>query len=334
MTGRERILALVSGQAVDHLPLMPITMMFASRRMGVPYRRYVTDYRVLSEVQLRTAEHFRFDHVSVISDPAREATDLGAHVEWFDDQPPAVVDSNALLEDKSRLASLQLPDPSVGRMGDRVLAVAELRRRTGNELAVEGWVEGPCAMAADLRGVNTLMLDFYDDPAFVQDLFEFCIAMELAFAQKQIEAGADFIGVGDAAASLVGPRFYFDFVLPYEKKLIAGIHERGGRVRLHICGRTAKLVSGMAETGAEIVDLDFLTPLEVARAAMPPPQVLLGNIDPVRVLRDGSPETITEALAACHRAAGEPWIVAAGCEVPPGTPDENVAAMSAYAFAH
>ena len=334
MTGRERILALIAGQPVDRLPLMPITMMFATSRLGIPYRKYVTDYRTLAEVQLRTADEFHFDHVSVISDPAREATDLGGVIEWFENQPPAVNESHAILAEKATLANLPFPDPTVGRMGDRVSGVAALARGAAGQLAVEGWVEGPCAMAADLRGVNTLMLDFYDDPHFVRDLFAFCVEMELRFARAQLQAGADFIGIGDAAASLIGPKFYHEFVLPYEIKLVDGIHRMNGRVRLHICGSTSKLVSGMAQTRSEIVDLDFLTPLEVARAAMSAPQVLLGNMDPVRVLRDGTPESVTEALALCHRQAGNPWIVGAGCEVPPATPDENVFALAAYAATH
>ena len=55
MTGKERIRAMVAGEAVDHLPLMPITMMFAADGIGVPYRRYVTDYRVLAEAQVAIA---------------------------------------------------------------------------------------------------------------------------------------------------------------------------------------------------------------------------------------------------------------------------------------
>ena len=63
---------------VDSLPLMPITMMFAADQIGQPYGKYATDYRVLVEGQLRTAERFDFDYVSCISDPGREAADCGA----------------------------------------------------------------------------------------------------------------------------------------------------------------------------------------------------------------------------------------------------------------
>ena len=335
MNGRERILAMIAGAPVDHLPLMPITMMFAADQAGVKYRDYARDHCVLAEAQIRTAEKFGFDYVSVISDPAREASDLGAAVEWFEDQPPAIVESRALLAGKSALASLKLPDPLAGpRMLDRVRGAALLNERAGRDLLVEGWVEGPCAMSADLRGVNTLMLDFIDDPGFVRDLFEFVVAMELRFAQAQVEAGADIIGVGDAAASLIGPKLYYEFVQPYEKKLVDGLHALGSRVRLHICGKTSKLYYGMGRVGAGIVDLDFMNPMDAARAEMGPRQVLLGNIDPVRVLRDGTPEDVEAGIAACHRQSGDRYIAGAGCEVPRGTPEANIRAMARYAKTH
>jgi len=335
MTGRERILAHLEGRAVDRLPLMPITMMFAADVAGVRYRDYVSDYRRLAEAQVRVAETFDFDYVSAISDPAREAFDLGAAVEFFDDQPPAIIESRALLADKRTLAHLRLPDPCAGpRMSDRVRAVALLKERIGQEKLVEGWIEGPCAMAADLRGINTLMLDFIDDPAFVRDLFQFSVAMELEFARAQHQAGAELMGVGDAAASLVGPRIYTEFVWPAQKQLIDGLHAMGLRVRLHICGRTRKLFDGMGRLGAEIVDLDFLAPVDEARRAMGPDQVLLGNIEPVGVLRNGTPELVWSAVAECHRQAGPRFIVGAGCEVVRDTPHQNIRAMARYAHEH
>ena len=199
---------------------------------------------------------------------------------------------------------------------------------------IEGWVEGPCAEAADLRGINTLMTDFFDDPKFIHDLFGFVVEMELRFAQAQVDAGADLIGVGDAAASLVGPQIYEEFVWPYEKKLVDGLHAMGTRVRLHICGNTRRILAGMGRLGCEIVDLDYPAPLADGRTAMGPDQVLLGNLNPVLILRDGTPEGVTAAIAECHREAGPRYIVGAGCEIPRGTPPGNVAALTQYARDH
>jgi MtaA/CmuA family methyltransferase len=335
MNGRERVLAHLAGTPVDSLPFMPVTMMFACDRIGVKYGQYATDHRVMVEAQLRTAEEFDIDHVSAISDPAREAADCGATIRYYPDQPPAVDEVNAVLAEKGRLRTLRIPDPSVTpRMADRVRAVELFKQRIGNDKFIEGWVEGPAAEASDLRGINRVMVDLIDDPGFVTDLFEFCVEMGLRFARAQIEAGADVIGVGDAAASLVGPRIYEAIVWPYEKRLVDGIHSMGGRVRLHICGNTSKILAGMGRLGVAIVDLDSLARMDEGRAAMGPEQMLLGNIDPVRVLRDGTPETVYAAMAECHRQAGTRYIVGAGCEVPRDTALENMDAMRRYAREH
>lgn len=332
MKGRERVLAFLEGEPVDRIPFMPITMMFAANQIGATYRDYATNYRVLAEGQLRTAERFDFDYVNTMSDPAREAADCGAVIEYFDDQPPAIAEDQARLADKTSLAGLDIPDPlGGGRMHNGVRTVALLREKAGDDKLVEGWIEGPCAEAADLRGINTLMLDFYDDPEFVVDLFEFVVEMELRFARAQVDAGADAIGVGDAAASLVGPAIYEEFILPYERKLIDGLHAMGTRARLHICGDTRHLLAGMGSLGCEIVDLDSLSPLTEGRETMGAGQVLLGNINPVTVLRDSDPATVRREIGKCHKQAGARFIVGAGCEVPRDTPEENLRAMHDYA---
>jgi MtaA/CmuA family methyltransferase len=335
MTSRERVLAHLAGRPVDRLPLMPITMMFACDRIGARYRDYCTDYRVLVEGQVRTAEEFGFDYVNTMSDPAREAADCGATVKYFNDQPVALVEDQALLADKAKLVSLKVPDPlGGGRMHNGLKAIGLFKERVGREKLIEGWIEGPIAEAADLRGINTLMTDFFDDPAFVRDLFAFVIDMELRFAAEQLKAGADVIGVGDAAASLTGPQIYHEFVLPFEKKFVDGIHALGGKVRLHICGNTRRILQDMGTLGCDIIDLDSLASLTEARQKMGPAQVLLGNLNPVAVLRNGAAAGVSAAVAECHRQAGPRFIVGAGCEVPRDTPLENLRALCDYAGTH
>lgn len=335
MTGYERILAAFDGSAADSLPLMPITMMFAADQIGKPYGKYAADYRVLVEGQLKTAEKFDFDYVSCISDPAREAADCGATIHFFDNQPPAVDETKSLLADKSVLARLEAPDPlGGGRMYDRVQAAALLRERVGGQKLIEGWIEGPCAEAADLRGINRLMTDFYDDPAFVRDLFDFVLAIGLEFARAQVDAGVDLIGVGDAAASLVGPQIYEEFVRPCEQKMVDGLHAMGAKVRLHICGNIRRILAGAGSLGCEMVDIDSMVPLDQARQEMGPDVALAGNLDPVKALRNATPESIAAALAECHRQAGARYIVGAGCEVPRDTPEANLLAMRDYARSH
>ncbi len=332
MKGRNRVLSHLANRPVDRLPCMPITMQYACDLTRATYRDYCIDYRVLVEGQMRVVEAHGWDYVNTMSDPAREAVDCGAAVEYFDTQPVAIIEEAALLAEKTALLHLDIPDPlGGGRMTQGIKAVASLREQVGSEKIVEGWIEGPCAEGADLRGINTLMMDFYDDPVFVRDLFEFALEMGLRFAQAQVEAGADIIGVGDAAASLVGPRLYKEFIWPYEKRLVDGLHDMGTKVRLHICGDTRFALAGMGQLGCDIVDLDSPSPLRDAREQMGPNQVLLGNINPVEVLHHGTPETVFAALAECHRQAGGRYIVGAGCEIPRATPTENVRAMLEFA---
>lgn len=330
MTSRERVLAMLDGKPVDRLPAMPITMQLAARRIGVTYRRYATEAALLAEGQRRVAAEFGIDHVSVISDPACEAADCGAAVVYNENQPPALDEENALLQDKAKLTALRVPDPTAGRMGNRLRVLENYRERGTEGRLVEGWIEGPCAEGADLRGINALMLDFYDDPDFVRELFAFCNRMELAFAKEQIARGAELMGVGDAAASLVGPEIYREFVWPFEKELVDGLHALGAKVRLHICGNITPILADIGRLGCELVDLDFMAPVAEARRAMGDRQVLLGNMDPVRVLQNGTPAEVRATVAECHRQAGVRYIIGAGCEVPPDTPPANFHAMMAY----
>ena len=120
---------------------------------------------------------------------------------------------------------------------------------------VSVWIEGPCAEGADLRGINTLMLDFYDDPAFVRDLFEFIVEVESRFARFQVAMGADLIGVGDAAASLVGPKLYNELVWPYERE----VGRRTARQRGLRRGCTSAGTRGRSSRGWEGCGVPWLT---------------------------------------------------------------------------
>ncbi|MGO8695876.1 MAG: uroporphyrinogen decarboxylase family protein [Rectinemataceae bacterium] len=332
MTGRQRVLALLRGEKTDATPLMPITMSLAADLVGKPYREYATDWRVLVEAQAAAARRYGFDHVSAISDPCVESADLGSRVVWFEDRPPANDEENPLLADKKAFSSVRLPSPgSRPRAANRLAAVEGLKARCGGELLVEGWVEGPCAEAADLRGLQRLMIDFYDDPSFVGELMDFVTSMEIDFALAQIAAGADIVGMGDAASSLVGPEIYAEFAAPRTARYIEAIHGAGGLVRLHICGDTNALLPSLGGLDWDIIDLDSMVDMAAARSVLGKARVLLGNVDPVQVVALGEPGSVCAALSRCRDAAAPAWIAGAGCELPRESPPENVAAMAAFA---
>jgi MtaA/CmuA family methyltransferase len=331
MTAYERVYGLVRGEAVDRLPCLPIIMIWAAQNAGVSYEDYVRDYRVLVDCQLRLLEEFPgLDVAQLISDPYRETADTGAPLKYYADGPPRCLEH--VLADKTKLAHLALPDPlGGGRMHDRVWGAELLAERVGGEVPIMGWVEGPIAEAVDLRGMQELMMDLVDDRPFVEDLMDWAVELEIAFARAQIAAGCDMIGLGDAAASLVSPAVYEELVLPREQRIVAAIQEAGAVARLHICGNTRNLLGLMPQTGCEIIDLDYLFPIEEARPAMGPEPIILGNFDPVSVLLNGTPRQVRQWCARCHEASGPRHMVGPGCEVPPQTPRANLQAMLDYA---
>lgn len=334
LSDRERLRALVEGQPVDRLPAQPMMMTFAGRFAGIPFGEYCRHGEKMAEAQLKTWRALGTDMLLTCSDPAREVIDLAGEgsVRWFDDQPPAIDEPNAALNDKSRLKTFRMPDLSrPGRMQDRLEAIRILRREAGPDAVVVGWVEGALALAAELRGINAIMLDFYDDPDFVEELFAFCADLSCEYAAAQVEAGADSIGMSDAAASLIGLAFYEKHLWSRQRQILSVIREAGAMSRLHMCGCTDVLLDKMAELPVDVYEIDFKTNLAKAREAFGPDAVICGNIDTLNVMLHGSVEKVREEAAKCHRICGDRHIVAPGCETAPLTPVENVRALVAYA---
>ena len=213
-------------------------------------------------------------------------------------------------------------------MSDRLEANRYLRERVGGSVPVMGWVEGALAEAVDLRGVSALLADLYDDPEWVEELLERCAEVEIAFARAQIAAGADIIGLGDAIASRIAPRMYTRYALPYEQRIFAAVHEQGALARLHICGDVTHLLPYLAQSGADIVDIDWMVDFKLAAQTLGDRIAVCGNFDPVAVMLQGTPEQVRQATRRCLELGGPRSISAAGCEIPDGTPRENLLAQA------
>jgi MtaA/CmuA family methyltransferase len=340
MGSLERIRGLIAGESIDHLPAQPLIMQFAARHAGLDYNDYVTHGRRLAEAQLSMAEAYGIDCLMQCSDPARELIDIAggddSSVEWAA-TGPAIVEERALVRDKGTLSGLRVPDPlAPGRMRDRVESIEIMRETAGPAASIVGWVEGPLALATEMRGLSTLMMDTYEDPAFVDELLDFTSQVGRAYWRPQVEAGADTIGMSDAAASMMSPGHYERFIFPAQKRVVEDI--RAARpdviVRLHMCGRTDDLLPIMKRLPVDIFELDFPVDLHHAREVLGPDAIILGNINTVEEMLTGSPEEVYAAAAECHRICGPNHVVGTGCEVPPETPPENLHALVAYARDH
>ncbi|HMD62109.1 MAG TPA: uroporphyrinogen decarboxylase family protein [Opitutaceae bacterium] len=326
MTPRERYFAVLGGARPDVLPRLPILMQFAAEHIGSFYGAFASDHRVLVEANLRCAEEFGIDQLNTMSDPYRETAGFGAPIEFPRDGVPICL--KPPLEENPGLAKLPRPDPlRAPRMRDRIDAVRAYKERAGDRFSIMGWVEGPAAEAADLRGVSNFFIDLLDDPAYASALMARCVETAIEFARPQVGAGADTIGIGDAVASQVSAKVYESLILPQEQRLVAALHEMGARVRLHICGNIRHLLRAIATLGLDVIDIDHMVGLAEARLALGPRIVLAGNVDPVAVVLRGTPEVISAAVRRCYSEAGEPFMVNAGCEIPSSTPAANLRAL-------
>ncbi|MBN2137408.1 MAG: uroporphyrinogen decarboxylase family protein [Sedimentisphaerales bacterium] len=327
MTSKERIYATLAGEPVDRIAVTPIFMAWAAHFIDRSYRDYYLDGDVLVDSQLAVTRAFEIDQISAISDPWREASAYGMQFEYPEQgvgKPAAML----LNGEEGDLAMLKAADLlTAERTAQRIESVRRMAAEIGDTHSVLGWAEGPFAEYADLRGVEAAMFDLIDKPDFFKVAGDAIIENQIHFALAQVDAGADMIGVGDAAASLISPDAYKQFVLPLQQRLFAAIHEAGAAVKLHICGNIVNHIAHMAQSGANIIDVDWMVPLAEARQLAGPYVTLCGNFDPAAVLLQSSPQAVADAANKCIDAAGQRFILMPGCEVPQDTPEENIRAF-------
>jgi MtaA/CmuA family methyltransferase len=327
MNSIERVENRLKGDPVDRIPNLNIIMQFAARYINVPYGKYCTDHRYLVEGNLACCRDFGIDMVSAISDPFRETSGFGANVVIREDDVPGCNDS--LIKDYSYINKLKPVEPtSSERMNDRLDAIFLYHQVCRTEFPILGWVEGPFAEANDLRGMYQMMIDLTKERSFVSELIEICLEQAILFAKAQIQSGAKYIGIGDAAASLVSPKIYKELIFPAEKKLIDEIHQSGAMAKLHICGNTTALLDLMPESGADIIDIDHLVDLRTAVDKIGSKAMVCGNFDPVSVLLEGDADLVRNKVRECLEIGKDHFIISAGCEVPKFTPPENLKAVA------
>lgn len=324
LNSKARMLAAIHGDPVDRTPVFPLLMFLAADRFKVPYRLFATNGHVLAEAQLLMRSRFGVDAITACSDAFRLSADLGGDMVYPEDKTPYL--ARPLIYMGQSLSSIKKPDlddPKT-RAADRVLAVREMARAVGEECLVLGWVDMPFAEACSLCGVSQFMLMLVEDPGLAHRILNFLTGLVIEFALLQCEAGAAMIGAGDAAASLVSARMFREFVLPYEQRVCDIIHQAGGLVKLHICGKTTHLLADMARSGADLFNVDHLVDLEAARQVYQPAgKCYKGNLNPVADMLQASPASCEQLAMRCLQTAqGSAFMLSAGCEVPAGVTDE------------
>ncbi len=323
MNSYERVMNRLHGKPVDRVPNFDIIMGFGAHYVGATMSEYLLDHRWMVRANLAMVSDFDIDILQTLTDPFRESVDFGLEVEFPEDGLPKRL--RPLLAPGDDIKKVPLIDPGSGRrMSDRIEAVRLLHEQANQVVPVMGWVEGAMAQANDLISDTTMMTTLYDAPEWLTALMERITEVEIAFARIQIDAGADIIGLGDAIASIVSPRMYRQFALPYEKRIFEAVHQKGALARLHICGNTSKILPDMLASGADFIDVDWMVDYARAAETFGGRVGLVGNFDPVSIMNRGSAQTVEKAVLHCLAVGGSNSFSAAGCEIPDGTPPANL----------
>jgi MtaA/CmuA family methyltransferase len=328
MTHYQRFMATLNGEKTDRVPVFPVLMFLAADRAGIPYREFATNGTALAQAQLRVQERFDLDAITACSDafrlPADLAAQVGGEMVYPENKTPFL--RKPIITSSTDLAKLGRPDPTdqKSRMGDRLLGISEMARAVSGSVPVLGWIDMPFAEACSLCGVAEFMVLMLDDPIRAHRILAYLTRIVIDFSLAQVEAGADMIGAGDAAASLISPPMYAEFALPYEQRVCQAIHAAGSLVKLHICGNTTHLLDQIAASGADLFNVDHLVPLAQARDVYAAHhKCFKGNLDPVAHMMQASPERCRALAHQCMAIArGTRYMLSAGCEVPAETPDE------------
>ncbi len=344
MTSRERFLAAAKREAPDVVPAAPYAGNFGATVAGVPISQYNTDAGRMAAAQIRSWELVGHDVVVAQSDQYYIAEGYGCVIEQpFDATPHLVAPAVPGLDD---IENLKVPDPyRDGRMPVYLDAVHALRSHFGNEVAVRGPGTGPFSLASYLAGgTQQFLMDIAqaeadEDIASQEKLLRLMgIATEglIAFLRAVLEAGSDVAQCGDSLASLdmISPAIYEKYVFPFESRVFESIapiaHKKGAVTVLHICGDTRRILPLMAQTGADVLEIDTAVPMYEAQELTAGRTALMGNLDPTSVLLQGTPELVQRTAEECLRST-KPLnggvILGSGCEVAPHTPVENLKAL-------
>lgn len=326
MNSYKRLLSCIDGNTVDKIPNLSILMAFAAKYSGIKYPAFILEPEAMVEANLKCHEDFGIDVVTVMSDPYGETHDYGAIIEYPEDANPKC--RVPFLESLDDIGNLKVcPVKEGGRMEGRLKTISLYKKAVKGKVPIVGWVEGAFAEYIDLRGINNAMLDVYDDLEKVKYALDIITEQAIIYLKEQINSGADVIGVGDSVASLISREMYRDLVLPYEKKIICAIHEAGAKSKLHICGDITALLDLIPESGADILDIDWMVDYENAVELIGDKLSINGNLDPVKVIMSGTPEKIACEVLELSKLRNEKAMISGGCEIPSLTPHENLFAI-------
>ena len=334
MTSKQLVAAALQGRPVPRTPAGPLAVHFCAQLAGYTLREYSTSSCALADSVLRYYEQYRPDAVWISADTWVSAEAIGARIDSTDDHQPLGGAGEPLIRTAADID--RIPPPDVSRQGRYPMmleALARVVEALGEEVFIVACFDQyPFSLASALMGISEIMLRLHDDPAFVSALMTRCEEYALAYGCALAQAGPDMLSGGDSAAGLLGPSTYGTVALPAEQRLIAALKRGAAKpVSLHVCGDAASILTRMASSGADILEIDHAVDIATACRLIGPDIALWGNLDPVAVLAQGTPAMVRHAaqsaVAAARSAGHHRFVLSSGCTLAVETPPANLNAL-------
>ena len=333
MNSLERVMAAVTFAVPDRVPVIAQVFGHAASVAGVPLEEYIRDGAVLAHCQLQALEKYRYDAVFTTMDVNVETEAMGSTIRYRKNQY-TTIDAYALAAGDD-WTGLTPPDPERdGRMPEMLRALRLLKSELQNEVLIVGCLMGPMTLALQLLGPETALYLAIDEPDRFARLLDLATDVAIRYGEAQLAAGAHLPIVFDPAASpaVVPRQFFREFALPRLKKLFTALKRAGAAANcLHLAGPAGPILPFYPDAGVDIANFDYYVTAQAARAALPE-TCLDGNIKSLSFVESRAEEIRGEAdaLLSAFRGRGG-YILSSGCEIPPESRPENVAALVAAA---
>ncbi len=329
MNSLERVRAAVMFQEPDRTPVIAQVFGHAARLAGAALDDYVQDGETLARCQLSALERYGYDAVFSVMDASVETEAAGATLRYRKDLYPAV--ERYALSDKDDWDALPVPDPFLaGRMPEMLRALGILRRELGDETLVVGCVLGPFTLATQLIGMEKALYLVVDNPRRLGRLIDFATEVIIRFGLAQIRSGAHLPIVFDPSASpaVIPPDIFREFELPRLQRVFQAFKGAGAAAGwLHTAGPADNILPYYPAAGVDTANFHYCTSPEKAAERLPG-ACLDGNIKSVAFI-EGTPSDIgaeAKGLIRAFRGRGG-FILSSGCEIPPESRPENIAAL-------
>jgi [methyl-Co(III) methylamine-specific corrinoid protein]:coenzyme M methyltransferase len=333
-TPKERLYRALRKQKVDRMPAVCFTQTATVEQMEA-CGAYWPEAHANAEKMATLAEAghtvIGFEAVRVPFDITAEAELFGCGIKAGDlkQQPSVVKHVVTNLEDLEKIKDYNLKE---GRVGLVLEAIKILSEKYGKELPIIGSMIGPFSLAQHING-DAWFGNLFTGEDVVPALLDFCSDFNVAYAKAMVENGADTIAIIDPTASyeLIGGEFYEKYALPYQKKIVDAMKELDVATVLHICGNTTKGLGIMDKTGVNGISVDQRVDIKTATGNVEN-AIIVGNLDPVAVLWNGTPDEIAEASKkALDAGVG---LLTAGCGIVSMTSTANLQTMVKCAINH